>query len=485
MTITPRHFIVLGLAALLAGCAMGPRYKRAAVETPPQYKEISGWKRAEPGAVDDQGLSWSLYKDPLLDDLEAQVIVSNQNLKAAEAAYRQARATLAETRASLFPTLSAGLSGERTSGNSRSNVSLTGNPTVSSSARNQYDLSGEASWEIDVWGRIRRSIEASRAEANASAADLAEARLSAQAALASAYMSLRMADDQDRVLKTLVDAQARALQIAKNRYGVGVAGEADILSAKTQLEGTQAQEVNIGATRASLEHAIAVLVGKPPASFSIDAAELALAVPEIPVGLPSELLERRPDISAAERRMAAANANIGVAETAFFPSLTLTGSGDYISRSFGTLLSAANPAWGLGASAAQTIFTGGARIAELHGARASYDQAVATYRQTVLTAFQQVEDNLSSGQTLARQAEIEDARVSDARNAERIVLNEYKAGTADFTAVITAQSQRLNAEIERLSVIQSRLTTSVSLIQALGGGWTAPATPGHVASNRL
>lgn len=294
-----------------------------------------------------------------------------------------------------------------------------------------------------------------------------------------------MADDQDRVLKTLVEAQARALQIAKNRYGVGVAGEADILSAKTQLEGTQAQEVSVGATRASLEHAIAVLVGKPPASFSVDPAVLALTVPEIPVGIPSELLERRPDISAAERRMAAANANIGVAEAAFFPSLTLTGSGDYISQSFGTLLSAANPAWGIGASAAETVLNGGARLAELHGARASYDEAVATYRQTVLTAFQQVEDNLSSGRTLARQAEIEDARVGDARNAERIVLNEYKAGTADFTAVITAQGQRLNAEIERLSVTQSRLTTSVSLIQALGGGWTAPANPNTLASNRL
>jgi NodT family efflux transporter outer membrane factor (OMF) lipoprotein len=465
--------IAAGLALALQGCAVGPNYHRPALDVPAQYKELPGFKAATPAEVDPQSLNWSLYNDPILNDLEKQVDISNQNLKAAEAAYRQARAAVAQARGALFPTIAAGFSGQRIKGSSRTSVSPTGTPTTTTAARNQFDLSGDVSWNIDLWGRIRRSVEASADTAKASQADLAQARLSTQATLASTYITLRFTDEEQRVLTSLVEAQARALQIAQNRYKVGVAGKADILSAQTQLESTQAQTVNIESTRASLEHAIAVLIGKPPAEFSLAPAPLALAVPAIPIGVPSELLERRPDVAGAERRMAAANAEIGVAWGAFFPAVTLSGTGDYVSGAMSTLFAASNPAWTLGASAAQTVFNGGARIAQLRGARAGYDQTVATYRQTVLTAFQEVEDNLSSAQVLARQAEIEEARVSHARAAERISLNEYKAGTADFTTVITAQSARLNAEIERLSVFQTRLTTSVGLVQALGGGWSS------------
>ena len=462
--------------ALLGGCAIGPNYKRPPVEVPAQFKEIEGWKPAEPGQVESQSAIWSVYNDSVLDDLERQVDISNQTLKAAEAAYRQARAALWQARAAFFPTVSAGFSGQRIKGSSRTSVTPTGASGSASDTRNQFDLSGDVSWDIDLWGRIRRSAESSSNLAKASADDLAQARLSAQATLASTYISLRFAEEQQRVLQSLVDAQSRALQIAKNRYAAGVAGKADVLTAQTQLESTQAQAVNVIATRASLEHALAVLVGKPPASFTLAPAPLTLTVPKVPVGLPSELLERRPDVAASERRMAAANAEIGVAEAALFPDITLSGSGDYVSSALSTLFAASNPAWSLGANAAETIFTGGARIAQIHSARAGYDQAVATYRQAVLTAFQEVEDNLSNGRVLGQQAAIEEARVNDAREAERITLNEYKAGTADFTTVITAQTARLNAEIERLSVSQSRLTTSVSLIQALGGGWSATRT---------
>jgi NodT family efflux transporter outer membrane factor (OMF) lipoprotein len=467
-----RSIFAIGLLPLLlvGGCAIGPNYKRPPLETPAAYKELAGWKVATPGRVDDQGLAWSVYRDPVLDDLQQQVIVSNQNLKAAEAAYRQARAATLSARSALFPTASVGFSADRTAGLVRSTTTATAQS--SSSPRNEYSLSGNASWDLDVWGRIRRSIESSVDLAKASQADLANAKLSAQAALATAYIELRYADEQQRLLTTLVDGQQRALQIAENRFKVGVAGRADVLTAKTQVEATQAQLINVGATRASLEHAIAVLVGKPPAEFTLAPAPLALSPPDVPVGLPSELLERRPDVAAAEGRMASANAQIGLAETAFFPDLTLSASGQYVSNTIGTLFSAANPAWSIGANAAETLIQGGARIAQVKNARAAYDQNVALYRQSVLTAFQDVEDNLSTTRILAQQADIERARLEDSREAERVTLNAYKAGTADFTTVITAQTARLNAELDTLNLASTRMTTSVNLIQALGGGWS-------------
>jgi NodT family efflux transporter outer membrane factor (OMF) lipoprotein len=468
-----RHVLLCaGFGAMLGGCALGPNYKRPALEMPAQFKELQGWKEAEPGTVDARSLTWSIYSDPALDDLEKQVVISNQNIKAAEAAYRQARAALGQARAGFFPTISAGFSGQRAKGSGNTNISTAGTSAASGARRNLYDLSGDVSWDLDIWGRTRRNVESGVANAKASQADLAGAQLSAQAALASSYISLRFADEQARVLQSLIDAQSRALEIARNRYKAGIAGKADVLSAQTQLESTQAQAVNIASTRAKLEHAIAILVGKAPADFALEPAPFTLSVPQIPPGLPSGLLERRPDVAGAERRMQSANAEIGVAWAAFFPSVTLSGSGDYVSSALSTLFAASNPAWSIGANAAETLFNGGARIAQLNSARAAYDENVANYRQTVLTAFQEVEDNLSTGRILTRQAEIEESRVNDAREAERITLNEYKAGTADFTTVITAQTQRFNAEIERLSIFQDRLTASVSLIQALGGGWS-------------
>ena len=461
--------ICLATVLALGGCAIGPHYRRPPTPTPAAYKELAGWKVATPGHADDQGLAWSVYKDPVLDDLEHQVIVSNQNLKVAEAAYRQARAAVLSARAALFPTVSAGFSGNRSSGLTRSTTAV----SSSSAPRNEYALNGSASWDLDLWGKVRRNIEANADLAKASQADLANATLSAQAALATAYFELRYADEQERLLQSLVEGQQRALKIAENRFKVGVAGKADILTARTQMEATEAQRINVGITRANLEHSIAVLVGKPPADFTLAPAAVPPPAPDVPVGLPSELLERRPDIAGAEKRMAAANAEIGVAEAAFFPDISLSGSGEYVSSALSTLFTAANPAWSIGASAAETIFTGGARIADLKSARAAYDQNVATYRQTLLTAFQEVEDDLSATRILTQQADVERARVSDSRDAERVTLNEYKSGTADYATVITAQTARLNAELEALSVESTRLTTTVSLIQALGGGWSA------------
>jgi NodT family efflux transporter outer membrane factor (OMF) lipoprotein len=453
------------LCLMLSSCAIGPDYHRPPPVEAASFKEAEGWKPAEPKEVASGEAWWSIYDDPLLDGLERDVDVSNQNLKAAEAAYRQAQALVSEARAGYFPTVGASAAATR-----QRSVS----PTFGSSISNDFTLGVQASWVPDVWGKIRRTVEASAANAQASSADLAAARLSAQASVATDYFQLRAADELKSVLEQTVAAYQHSLEITQNQYEAGVVAQTDVISAETQLEGTQAQLINVGVQRADLEHAIAVLTGRAPSAFAIAPAPLTRSVPVIPAGLPSALLERRPDIAASERQVAQANAQIGVAIGGYYPDLTLGGSFGFASQTLDTLLHAANRVWSVGPSLSGTLFNGGLTKAQVEAARATYDQQVATYRQTVLTAFQQVEDQLAALRILEQQANVEDVAVRSAREAVRLTLNQYEAGTVAYTSVVTAQAIQLADEQEVLTVLGNRLTASVALIAALGGGWQAP-----------
>jgi len=457
--------------AALAGCSVGPNYKRPTAPVPATYKEIEGWKPSEPQAAASGTRWWTIYRDPLLDQLEAQIDISNQTLKASEAAYRQASALVQEARAAYFPTATLDAAAQR----SGTGSGKTGNSTIKS----QFSVTGGLSWEIDVWGRIRRAVEASYASAQASAADLAAARLSAQSALATDYLDLRINDELKRLLDATVDADTRSLQITQNRYNAGTAGKSDVAQAQAQVEGVKAQAINVGVQRAQLEHAIAVLIGKPPAEFSIAPMPLTLDVPVVPPGVPSTLLERRPDIAASERAAAAANAQIGVAIAAYFPAITLSASYGFVGSAIENLLRASNAVWSVGPQLAQTLFDGGLRSAQVAAARATYDQTIANYRQTVLAGFQQVEDQLATLRILAQQAEVQDRAVKAAEEAERLILNQYTAGTVAYTSVVTAQTVSLSNKQTALGILQSRLAASVGLIAALGGGWAAADLPGN------
>ena len=443
---------------LLTACEVGPDYERPSVETPATYKEVARWSPAQPKDEIDRGAWWSIYKDPILDDLEKQVDVSNQNLKAAEAAYRQANAIVDEARASLFPTLTL-------------NAAATRSKQPGTNPQNLAGAAANATWVPDIWGGIRRSIESDEANAEASAGELASARLSAQGMLATTYFELRVQDEMKRLLNATVEADKKSLSIVKNQYALGVAAQSDVLLAVTQLETTEAAAVNADVNRLQYEHAIAVLVGKPPAEFILPPTKFAYRIPRTPVGVPSTLLERRPDIATAERQMAAENAQIGVETSAFYPDLTLSASYGYEAAALSKLLQASNSVWSLGPSLAETVFDAGAREARVEQARALYDESVASYRQTVLNAFQGVEDDLGSLKVLARQAVIETSAVKDARQSEQITLNQYKEGLVSYINVLTAQTTRLTTEETALSVYESRLVYSVALIQALGGGW--------------
>ncbi|HTT07183.1 MAG TPA: efflux transporter outer membrane subunit [Gammaproteobacteria bacterium] len=445
---------------LLAGCMVGPDYQRPDVETPAAFKEaVNGWQPARPKDDLGRGEWWTIYGDPILDGLEGQINISNQNIKAAEAAFRLAQAVIEQTRASLYPTVGVNGSSTSTGGDHQKS------PTT------QYNLAATASWVPDLWGRIRRTIESNTASAQAGAADLASAQLSAQSALASDYFALRSQDDLKNLLDATIVNDSKALQIVKNQYAVGVAARADIIQAETQLLGVQAQAVNVGVQRAQLEHAIAVLIGKPPAGFSLAPDPLAGSVPVMPTVVPSALLERRPDIASAERKMAAANAQIGVATAAWFPDLTLSASSEFSSSMLAKLLQASNSLWALGPLLAETVFDAGARSAAIKQSRANYDETVATYRQTVLTAFQQVEDQLAALRILAQQSEVETALVASAQKAEQLVLNQYKGGIVPYSSVLTAETTTLSSEQAALAVRQNRFLASVALIEALGGSW--------------
>ena len=464
----------LTVVAVLAACTVGPNYVRPPVATPTAYKEAQPWKPAEPGDAGPRGNWWEVFGDPMLNDLVAQVDIDNQNIKAAEANVRQARALTAQARSAFFPTVSGNASATR---GSISGGGRGGNTGASSGGvANAYNVALDATWELDLWGRVRRNVESAEASARASEADLGAARLSAQALLVQDYLLLRVQDAQIRLLNDTVEAYTRSLQLTRNQYAVGVAGRSDVALAETQLKSTQAQALDAGVQRSQLEHAIALLIGKPPAELSIAVAPIERRFPDIPPGLPSELLERRPDVAAAERRVAAANAQIGVAQAAFFPTVTLSATGGFASSALANLLTAPARYWSLGAALAQTIFDAGLRQAQTEQAIAAYDATVANYRQTVLTGFQEVEDNLAALRILEQEASIQDEAVKSARESLAITLNQYRAGTANYLAVVVVQAQALANERSAVNILGQRLNASLALIKALGGGWhAAPA----------
>jgi NodT family efflux transporter outer membrane factor (OMF) lipoprotein len=474
--LVPRLATVITVSLFVA-CAVGPNYHRPSAPVPQRFKEAEGWKAAEPHEAGSGTDWWSVYGDATLDGLEKQIDVSNQTLKAAEAAWRQAIALVSQTRAGLLPSVGVVASATRSGGpggraaSSAAVVASTGATKIH--PVNQFDLTATASWELDIWGKIRRTLESNEANAQASEADLAAARLSAQATLASDYTQLRVADEQRQLLEETVAAYTRSLEITQNQYRVGVVAKADVITAQTQLGGAQSQLIAVGITRATLEHAIAVLIGKPPGDFSLPAATLAATVPVVPAGVPSSLLERRPDVAAAERKMAAANAQIGVAVAAYFPDLTLNGSYGFASEVVSRLIKAPNNLWSFGGTATDTLLDFGARPAVVRQARAAYDATVADYRQTALTAFQQVEDQLASLRILEQQHDVQEETVKSANLAVQLTLNQYRAGTVAYTSVVTAQTIALADAQTLLGIRRDRLTASIALIQALGGGWTA------------
>jgi NodT family efflux transporter outer membrane factor (OMF) lipoprotein len=466
-----RGICIASASALAAACAVGPDYHRPQFDAAANYKETGDWKPSEPNDVLSRGPWWKIFNDDALDALEAQIDISNQNVKAAEAAFEQSRALVAQARAGFWPTIAASLGAQRQDSPAFTNT--VGVPATASRSQTTVSAGVSGNWDIDIWGRIRRSTESNVASAQASSAALAAARLSAQAELATDYFELRAQDQLQKLLDDTVQAETLSLHITESRYKFGVAARADVVTAQTQLLSSQAQQVNAHIQRAILEHAVAVLVGKQPAEFSVEAASMRGDVPTVPPGVPSTLLERRPDVAEAERRMAAANAQIGVAKAGYFPDLTLTGNDQYSSNTFSHLIRNSNRVWAFGPTLAQTLFDGGLVRAQVRGARAAYEGTVDAYRQTVLTSFQQVEDELVTLRVLEKEGAIEDETVKAAREAEALTLNQYKAGTVPYSSVITAQTTRLSAEETALQVLSTRLQASVALIEALGGGWDA------------
>jgi NodT family efflux transporter outer membrane factor (OMF) lipoprotein len=453
-----------GAAALAAGCSVTPPYEVPSAQVPEAFKEVPAegatWLPAAPADALDRGPWWTLFGDPDLDQLTEQVSISNQNVAAAVAAYAQARALVSEQRAALFPTLVLDASGRRFGGR--------GSTQGSASA---YAASLDASWEPDLWGRLRAGVSSAQASAQASEADLAGARLSAQALLATDYFSLREADAEIDLLKATVDGYERALQITQNRYNVGVVPRTDVLQAQTQLASTRADLATLQGHRATLEHAIAVLVGKAPAQFAIAPAPWKANVPGVPVGVPSTLLQRRPDIASAERKVAAANAQIGIQRSAYFPSIGITASVGSAGASFNNLFNASGTLWSLGLTAAQTLLDFGATKARVAEAEASRDAAIAGYRQTVLTAFQAVEDQLSGIRAFSEQEALRREASAAADLTEQQILNRYRVGQVNYTDVVTAQVSALSARRTLVQVVLGRQTSTIALVQALGGGW--------------
>lgn len=460
-----RVALAAGVAAVLVGCSSAPRYERPAVEVPAAFKETAGWREANPQAADVPDEWWRLFADPVLDDLQSQLVLGNQNLQASIAAVRVAQAALASSRANLVPSVGVGASASRAANASG---------TAQGGPGNTYALTGSASWEIDLWGRLAGTVDSAQARLAASRDDLAAARLSLQATLAQTYFSLRVAEAQAALLESTLAAYRRSLELTQNRYDAGVASAADVAQAQTQLKSAEAQLIETNTNRAQLEHAIAVLLGKAPADFSLARTALLPAVPQVPLQLPSTLLERRPDIAAAERRVAAANAQIGVARAAFFPALTLSASAGFRNDTLARLLTSPNLFWSFGPALALSLLDGGARQAVVDSARASTDQAVATYRQTVLTAFQEVEDNLVEAQSLRAQIDAQSEALAAAQRVVEIVNNQYRAGTVSFLNVVTAQATALSAERNLLDLRSRRLAALNQLLKNIAGRWDVP-----------
>jgi NodT family efflux transporter outer membrane factor (OMF) lipoprotein len=466
---------VLAIVVLLmSGCAVGPKYHAPAVQAPPAYKELGDWKPAQPNEQNLGGNWWTIFQDPQLDALELQINVSNQNLKAAEAQFRQARAALRYNRADYYPTVTAGLSGTRTRTSAHRPPP---NSIFNGITDNDFTLPFDVSYQADVWGRVRRTVESYREQAQASAADLATVNLSMHADLAIDYFQARSLDAQEQLLNSTVKQYEQALQLTESRFEGGIASEVEVEQAKTILQTTRAEAIDVGVLRAQYEHAVAILIGKPPAEFSLPPLPLTAPPPRIPVSVPSDLLERRPDIAAAERRVASANAQIGVAKSAYYPLVNLAASGGFESSTITTLLNGPSGLWSIGASAVGTIFDVGRRRSLNDEARAVYDSQVANYRQSVLNGFQQVEDNLAAVRILENEAKVQDEAVVAAQRSLDLSITRYKGGVTSYLEVITAQNTALADEVTAVNILGRRMASTVLLIQALGGGWDRSSLP--------
>lgn len=482
--LTNAALVGLSLVLLVGGCKVGPNYKTPSAAMAPSFKEQAiatpppaapgvGWKHAQPGDDTIRGKWWESYGDPQLDALEERVSVSNQTLKAALAQYTQALSAVQQFRSNYFPTVSLSPSYSRTrvSQNRPFGVPTGGNPYTDLIA------SGRATWEPDLWGNIRRSVQEARANAQASAADLANVELSLRSELAMDYFELRGLDTQKQLLDDTIQQYQRYLQLTISRFHGGVATDADVAQAQTQLDQTKAQDIDIGVARAQFEHAIATLTGQPASSFSLAPVPLTLVLPTVPVGVPSEMLERRPDVAAAERRAAAANEQIGIAIAAYYPQVSLSGTGGVESARPGNLFQGPSTLWSLGGSATELLFDAGRRHAITEEARAAYDVQVANYRQTVLQSFQDVEDQLAALSILNQEAAAQQQTVADAERSLQISTNQYKGGLTTYLQVITAQAIELTNRRTAADITTRQFAASVQLVKALGGGWDNTQLP--------
>ncbi|WP_263264617.1 efflux transporter outer membrane subunit [Pseudomonas sp. RIT-PI-S] len=467
----PRLLALACCAGWLAGCAVGPDYQRPAVATPAQFKQAEGWRQAAPADERARGAWWEVYQDPALNELVAALNRNNQTVAQYDAQYRQAQALVRSARGAFYPSL--GLSVGKTRAAQGSGSSGSSLSTASSGIRDTYNAQLGVSWEADLWGKLRRGLEADTASAGASFAELAAMRLSLQSQLVQDYLQIRVLDEQKRLLQATVETYQRSLELTQNQYRAGVAGSDAIALARTQLKSTQAELVDLQWQRAQLENAIAVLMGQPPATFGLAEREQVPALPEIPLSVPSQWLERRPDIASAERNVIAANAEIGVATAAYYPDLSLSLSGGYSSSSSSNWISLPNRYWSVGPELALTLFDGGQRSAEVQRTQAAYDQTVAQYRQTVLDGMREVEDYLSQLKVYENEAVLRDEALAAARDSLRLTTNQYRAGLIGYLDVVTVQATALNNERSALTLLQSRLLASVNLIVALGGGWEA------------
>lgn len=463
-----RAALLLGALSLLASCMVGPDYVRPLVDVGVQFKETPGWRPAQPQLADaPSGAWWQMYNDVTLNQLMQELNVANQNIAQAEARFRQAVALTQGSRAPLLPTVSA------TGGTTRAGGSATGpGGVVNSTSVSTYSANALAIWQIDIWGSVRRNIESTDATELALASEVTGARLTAQTTMSLAYTQVRVLDEQKRLLQATVASYERALKLTENRYKAGISGQADVAVARTQLESTRAQLIDLEQQRAIAENAVAVLLGRAPSSFSIAVQPVSLVPPKVPAGLPSELLERRPDISAAERRVASANALIGVATAAWFPSLTLNANTGFRSNDFTQWFSAPAQFWSLGPQLAALIFDGGARQAQISQARAQFDVQTAIYRQTVLNALQEVENAMIQMRVFEQEDAVQRLAVESARLSLKLARNQYDQGLIDYLSVAVLEATALNNERTYITLVGNRFAASLRLIAALGGGWS-------------
>lgn len=472
MTIAIKKSLMVTLfTAQLTGCMVGPDYVKPQAIISPEFKEMKGWKQAQPRDTTLPSKWWEIFNDPRLNGLEEQVATANQSIIQAQAQYSQAQHLVQAAQSSFLPILTM-------TGTTSRFQAATGQSVAVAGVRNLFGSATSVAWEPDLWGSVARQVEANAGNAQASAATLHALQLSTQAMLAQNYFQIKVLDAQKTLLDETTLAYSKTLDIIKNRYAVGMVAKSDVMQAQTQVESIRAQAINLGIARAKLEHAIAVLMGKTPAEFSLPSTVLDVKSPAIPVSLPSELLERRPDIAAAERKIAAANAQIGVAKAAYFPTLNLAANNGFQSTDISSMFTMARRYWALGpAGAAMTLFDGGVKNAQYKQAIDSFDASVAAYRQTVLTGFQEVEDNLASLRILEQEIDVQDKAVAAANQALSLTVNQYQAGTISFLNVMTAQTAMLSNRQTAVLLRGEQLAASVLLVKALGGGWNETLLP--------